>query len=146
MSEKPGRHCFVVATVTVLLELVTVLMVAWAFDFKTFATAVARLLASLTLLPNPVTVIDAPLTSSFDRVDKWLRAADDSAALPALKVTVNVRGRDGRAMETAVGDAEIDEYVPSEALVAVTRQVPALVAESEVPETAQPLAEPFVTL
>jgi hypothetical protein len=46
---------------------------------------------------------------------------------------------------TVVATDEEGTYVVSPALVAVTRQVPAVDAESELPLTAQPVAVPFAT-
>ena len=45
-----------------------------------------------------------------------------------------------------VGGDETDRCVASPALVEVTRHVPALVAVSELPEIAQPLAVPFAAV
>jgi hypothetical protein len=56
-----------------------------------------------------------------------------SVPLPSAKVTV------------VAGELAL-KYVDSAALVAVTTQVPALEAESELPLTAQPLAVPLVTV
>ena len=106
-----ATYCFVVATVAALaLELVTVLIVAWALDFRKFATVEARLFARLALhLAKPVTVTDAPLTSFFDSAESSLLSADVNVALPALNSTVSVLGFAGNAIETDVAVVEIDE-------------------------------------
>jgi hypothetical protein len=62
-----------------------------------------------------------------------------------VKLNTTAAGRAGSAKSTAVAADDAAAYVESAALVAVTIQVPALVAFTEVPEITQPVAVPFVT-
>jgi hypothetical protein len=78
-------------------------------------------------------------------VESALLEAGVSALLLALNCTVKVFGRAGNAIATGAVEV-MARYVPSEALVAVTKQVPALVAESKWPETEQSFADPLTTL
>ena len=90
-------------------------------------------------------MIDAPATSFFARAFNAPFAAALSAALLPEKLTVSDPGFAGSAMATDVV-VQIERYVLSPALVAVTSQVPALVALRELPAIEQPLAEPSVTV
>jgi len=59
---------------------------------------------------------------------------------------MRVTGSALAARVMVVGGDETDRCVASPALVEVTRHVPALVAVSELPEIAQPLAVPFAAV